>query len=68
MTESQPSDRRRSPLTAAQRAQIRFVIEIVDRLAAEAGFDPAELRSARTGRPLGPALERMRAELEQAGD
>jgi hypothetical protein len=68
MTESQPSDRPRSLLSSAQRAQIRFVLEIVDRLAAERGFDPTELRRARTGMPLGPALERMRAELERADD
>ena len=41
------------------------MLEIVDRLAADEGFEPGELRSERTGEPLGPELERMRAELEQ---
>ena len=65
VSESQLPDRRPPRLTTAQRGQIRFVLEIVDRLAADEGFEPGELRSERTGEPLGPELERMRAELEQ---
>jgi hypothetical protein len=40
------------------------VLEVVDRLADRDGFDPAELRSLRTGEPLGPVIERMRAALD----
>ena len=47
-------------------AELRFVIELVDMLAARHGFDPAELRSSRTGAPLGPALERLREALRSA--
>jgi hypothetical protein len=64
VSESQSSDRPRSPLSAEQRAQMRFVLELVDKLAADQGFDPSDLRSPQTGKPLGPALERIRAELE----
>jgi hypothetical protein len=52
-------------LTPAQRTQVRFVLELVDRLAAAENFDINQLRSPSTGKPLGPAIERMRAELER---
>jgi hypothetical protein len=57
-----PDDPRR--LTVTQRRQLRFVLEVVDGLAERDGFDPAELRSLRTGEPLGPVIERMRAALD----
>jgi hypothetical protein len=55
-------------LTPDERAAVRLVIELVDLLAARHGFDPAELVSARTGRPLGPALARMRDALRESSD
>jgi hypothetical protein len=55
-------------LTPDERAAVRLVIELVDLLAARHGFDPAELVSARTGRPLGPALSRMREAVREGSD
>jgi hypothetical protein len=52
-------------LTPDERAAVRLVIELVDLLAARHGFDPAELVNPRTGKPLGPALGRMRDALRE---
>jgi hypothetical protein len=52
-------------LTPDERAAVRLVIELVDLLAARHGFDPTELVNPRTGRPLGPALTRMREALRE---
>ena len=54
-------------LTPDERAAVRFVIELVDLLAARHGFDPSELVNPRTGRPLGPAIARMREALRDSG-
>ena len=51
-------------LTPEERAALRFVIDLVDLLAARHGFDPAQLINPRTGRPLGPTLARMRDALD----
>jgi hypothetical protein len=47
-------------LTQEECRAVRFALELVDRLAAEHGFDPAELVSPRTGQPFGACIERMR--------
>lgn len=39
---------------------VRFVIDLVDRLGVEHGFDPAELINPRTQEPFGPFIRRMR--------
>ena len=57
----------RPALTPDERAAVRLVIELVDLLAARHGFDPTELVNPRTGRPLGPALTRMREALRESG-
>jgi hypothetical protein len=60
-----PAPRRRtSSLSLEQRRHVRFVLAVVDLLAARDGFDPASLVDQRTGTPLGPALSRMRDALE----
>lgn len=50
-------------LSPEQCHHVRFVLELVDRLAARHGFDPAMLTDARTGDSLGPVLQRMRQAL-----
>ena len=39
---------------------VRFVLDLVDRLGAAHGFDPADLINPRTNEPFGPWIERVR--------
>jgi len=39
---------------------VRFVLDLVDRLGAAHGFDPADLINPRTKEPFGPWIERVR--------
>jgi hypothetical protein len=43
----------------------RFVIDLVDRLGAEHGFDPAELINPRTQAPFGPVIEDLRGAIRE---
>lgn len=43
------------PLTSEQCAHVRFVLDLVDLLAARHGFDPATLTSSRTGARWSPS-------------
>jgi hypothetical protein len=47
-------------LTQEEYRALRFALDLVDRLGAEHGFDPAELVNPRTGEPFGACIERMR--------
>jgi hypothetical protein len=57
---------RTRPLTSEQCRHVRFVLDLVDLLAEQHGFDPATLTNPRTGAPLGPAIARMRDALEMS--
>jgi hypothetical protein len=48
----------------AEYSSLRFAIDLVDRLAAEHGFDPAELVSPRTHESLEPLIDRIRATVD----
>jgi len=50
-------------LSPEQCQYVRFVLELVDQLAARHGFDPAALTDARTGDSLAPVIARMRKAL-----
>jgi hypothetical protein len=50
-------------LSPEQCHHIRFVLELVDRLATRHGFDPVALTDPRTGSSLAPVLARMRQAL-----
>jgi hypothetical protein len=52
-------------LSADQRQRVSFALEVIDRLAASYDFDPQDLVSPQTGRPLGPVLERLRTAVGQ---
>jgi hypothetical protein len=56
-----PHDGHRPLLTQEEYRAVRFAIDLVDRLGAEHGFDPAELVSPITGQPFGAFIERMRS-------
>ena len=62
--ESGPCRRAPGPLNPEQCRGVRFVLDVVDLLAARHGFDPATLVNPRTGRSLGPVLARLRSALE----
>jgi hypothetical protein len=52
------------PLTTLEdHRAVRFVVEFVDRLGEECGFDPAGLINPRTKEPFGPFIERLRSAL-----
>jgi hypothetical protein len=53
-------------MTKEEYRALRFVLDLVDRLGAEHGFDPAELVNPRTGQPFGAFIERMRTALLRA--
>jgi hypothetical protein len=59
--EQQESNRALLPkLDEADYLAVRFVLDLVDRLGREHGFDPAQLVSLRTGEALGPLIGRLR--------
>jgi hypothetical protein len=47
-------------LTERDYRAVRFVLDLVDRLGATHGFDPADLINPRTKEPSGPWIERVR--------
>ena len=47
-------------LTDRDYKAVRFVLDLVDRLGAAHGFDPADLINPRTKEPFGPWIERVR--------
>jgi hypothetical protein len=47
-------------VTKEESRAVLFALDLVDRLGAEYGFDPAELVNPRTGRPFGAFIARMR--------
>jgi len=47
-------------LTDRDYQAVRFVLDLVDRLGAAHGFDPADLINPRTNEPFGPWIERVR--------
>ena len=67
-TDAAPAEHGPATLAPEHRAQVTFVLEVVDLLAARYGFDPASLVNPRTGAPLGPELTRMRKALESSAD